>query len=170
MQLAKLCLSLLCEWSFTSVYTEQYVMKVEVYYRWILLCIWSFLSFFFLHYQCLECSRMSVCKLRQLPSQLAMPFQRDTTQSPKMFRFVVRASFVTSVDWLTVGVAVDGFSRFRQKGCQLTKSIPPSLTALLTLAKLIQLHCVVTGRKILIYPAYQDSLFGAALTGIVQQF
>ena len=55
--------------AFASVYTEQYVMNVEVYYRWILSCIWSFLFFFFPHYLVPECSR-SVCKLRQIASYI----------------------------------------------------------------------------------------------------
>ena len=68
--------------AFASVYAEPYVIKVEVYYRWILLCIWSFLSFFFPH-QYLSVAGVCV----NYDSQLAISFQTDTIQSPKNVSF-----------------------------------------------------------------------------------
>ena len=110
--------------AFASVSTERFVMKVEVNYSWILLCIWPFLSFFFLHYlQCLKCSR-SLCKLRQLASYI---FLDRYYLVSKNISFWDKSKVWYECCLVHYGCSCGiGFQGLCRKGCQLKKVFLPT--------------------------------------------
>ena len=99
--IAKLCSSLLCEWSFcfslhrTVCYECRSILQMDT----VMYLVISFFSSFHIT-QCPSAAGVCV----NCGRQLAISFQIDTTQSLKMFRFGIRARLGTSVDWLTVDV------------------------------------------------------------------